>query len=1000
MNNISDLEREILHSVELIEKANRLAASQKNEDGSRKPTTKKPRKKQKLSPEQKKNQKQEQKLVKKVKNKLKDKKYKSRQTGEDLSFNTALNRRHPKAQTDFNRAMDKARGDSDSSKSDGESKGGLSSAQKDIVNRVISGNRKFDDLSVVEEESLKDALSLLGDIGLALGIEFGEVEGEVENEEVQKAIKKRKPRSDKGKKRDSYKKRVKKEVLDEMLPDEVKDQVDTESLSDLTEDEVSDTSKVLEDRSKERETRSDKGKKRTKKKKPNESDKAINEEPIKIEDTVKGQPLFSQPPHVQKEVIKETLGKVIKDTLQTGKGLSSLEKDTKSIQEQINSSIEALDDLNEGQLESLSESYEKGSKEVVDILSTGGMDSLREWATKQLDTTPSPNPPATLEELNNQLSDPKNKKKKKEIEDQIKDLPNAQKEYASQVGKYLSIKNTIDGVLNDPEFGVRDYPSSGDEIDEGEHEQMVRKEKIKQFNTMEKKQRDEYQGFIGNRIQELESKLDDDSLSDEDKSKIEGRLKNVKTTQSALNTVKMKNGEGVIEGYHEVPNNLLEIARSSESDAWDDAITELSTKGSSPEKAKEHMRNVIPDLDTEGFSAVMGGAQGDFGSILETMEEGFCPASPTNNSKGVGGKKVTQGETCPNPMPDDVRQMLKEYMSDSFVNTMTVEKDSYRDTPKSDKQDKTIKKQKQEAKQFWKNNKDRFFQNFIDGVDNQGNPISEEEKVAYAEIFRTEWFESDMKHRVRGGVKIYDNSPRKYDFNQLMEELKKARSIKGPLVKSEKLKGIREKLQSIFDQDTTDTTKKASNIFNKPFIGSCYRSGGSKSMLKKSSQYVDYQERSRAFELGMRVYPFLGGNPARSGLVIAIFPAIGMVDVQFPHGASRFPVEDLVVDTSGDYRNIYSDDTIPGGLGTVPVSSKEVKKKANRVASRYIKNAIYWYKKDRTYRQCKNEEKPCCPKCKTPLGKTVYKRRDGHSEKLLACYTCLFIIKPSDIIGG
>ena len=173
-------------------------------------------------------------------------------------------------------------------------------------------------------------------------------------------------------------------------------------------------------------------------------------------------------------------------------------------------------------------------------------------------------------------------------------------------------------------------------------------------------------------------------------------------------------------------------------------------------------------------------------------------------------------------------------------------------------------------------------------------------------------------------------------------------------------------------------------------------------MHKRSTQYVDYQRRSQAFELGMRVYPFLGGNPSRSGIVVAIFPAIGMVDVQFPHGSQRYPVEDLVVDTSGDYLNIYSDDqdTVPGGVGTVPVSSRKVNKQASRVASKYMKQAIYWYKKDRTYRQCRHEEKPCCPKCKTPLGNTVYKRRGGKSEKLLACYTCLFIIKPSDIVGG
>ena len=174
-------------------------------------------------------------------------------------------------------------------------------------------------------------------------------------------------------------------------------------------------------------------------------------------------------------------------------------------------------------------------------------------------------------------------------------------------------------------------------------------------------------------------------------------------------------------------------------------------------------------------------------------------------------------------------------------------------------------------------------------------------------------------------------------------------------------------------------------------------------MQKKSTQYVDYQQRSLEFELGMRVYPFLGGNPSRSGIVVAIFPAIGMVDVQFPHGSMRYPVEDLVVDTSGDYLNIYSGDldTVPGGVGTVPVSTVPSKKKqASRVASKYMKQAIYWYKKDRTYRQCRNEVKPLCPRCKTPLGNTVYKRRGGKSERLLACHSCLFIIKPSDIVGG
>ena len=172
-----------------------------------------------------------------------------------------------------------------------------------------------------------------------------------------------------------------------------------------------------------------------------------------------------------------------------------------------------------------------------------------------------------------------------------------------------------------------------------------------------------------------------------------------------------------------------------------------------------------------------------------------------------------------------------------------------------------------------------------------------------------------------------------------------------PSERRRRAKQMRETLMKMFDDavatdpkppEEEEGSKKQGNIFNRSFIDPCYKSGGTKTMQKRSTQYVDYQRRSQAFELGMRVYPFLGGNPARSGIVVAVFPAIGMVDVQFPHGSMRYPVEELVVDTSGDYLNIYSDDldTIPGGVGTVPVSSRAVKKQANRVASRYMKQAI------------------------------------------------------------
>lgn len=105
-------------------------------------------------------------------------------------------------------------------------------------------------------------------------------------------------------------------------------------------------------------------------------------------------------------------------------------------------------------------------------------------------------------------------------------------------------------------------------------------------------------------------------------------------------------------------------------------------------------------------------------------------------------------------------------------------------------------------------------------------------------------------------------------------------------------------------------------------------------MQRRATSYVDYQSRARLFELGMRVYPYYGGKPDKSGVVVQIFPAIGMVDVQFPHGVSRYPVEDLVLDTSGDYENLANTpDSVPGGRGVVPVSSGP---SAKKVASRYL----------------------------------------------------------------
>ena len=212
-----------------------------------------------------------------------------------------------------------------------------------------------------------------------------------------------------------------------------------------------------------------------------------------------------------------------------------------------------------------------------------------------------------------------------------------------------------------------------------------------------------------------------------------------------------------------------------------------------------------------------------------------------------------------------------------------------------------------------------------------------------------------------------------------------------------------EQVDGIFETEmdygkNRSASKVASRFLNTLFIERSKYSGGLP-MLNKRSTY-DYQSRADNFQVGMRVFPFYLGNANKAGIVRAVFPAIGMVDVQFPHGTSRYPVEDLVVDTSGDVQNLVTEpDSVPGGIGTVPVSGGTYSKSAS-LANRYIsKKAIYWNGIGRKYRQRRDELRPCCPRCKeVELKDTAYKRRDGVSVRLLGCPSCLFLIKHDDLI--
>lgn len=1148
-NLLYELEKEIQLTDFLLAKASRIAAAQKFEDGSRKPTKKKKRKKRKLTPEQRKKQKKEQKLIKKVKDRLKEKKYKSRQTGDELSFNTAYNRKHPKAVKDFNKAMDKARGSD--SKGDSPSvsysvKAKLNDEQYDLLSRMNNG-RDMRDMSLVEERTMRDIMALLMDI-----------HEEINEEEPKKT---RKTRSDKGKKRGP---RVKKKLEESLEELDLTDDFNSQEASTITEEEVKETKEVLDERAKERQeqtgeeepepktrkTRSDKGKSRgPRKKKPVDENKTVNEkveealkkeepEPVKKEEPIPEAPLLEQPSYVQKEEIKDLLESAFKEALNTNtreiaqlkkeleddslsssmredleeklkelesKDLASTRKDTRTIRRQIDEMDGFLDSLTEDQVKSMVGMYSAQANSIEDQLKERGLKGLREYIDEEMkDLKPPELKP--LESLQKDLSKTKdkldaanvekeesdtnletisriteelkakeekgtltaddlkkakeeleeiwigtdstigdsgtelnltdftsklesqqedNKKKKenaKKIEDKVKSLTSdvedydkVKEAYADKLGVYLALSNAKKGMLEDVEFGLNDFPSDADLEDQEKHKEQLRRAQTERFRDMDKDQRDNMVNQISDRVNEIKARLDDEDITEEEKNELTGKLRNIIESEAALNTVRMINSEGVIDGYFEVPDNILEIARQTGSEVWDDAITNLSRNGSSPKKTREQIESISDNLSNEDFKSLVGGPQGPYGEMLDLMDDDFCPNSSVNKSKGVGGKKIGPNEECPNPLSDETKKMLRDYMSGSFVNTQTVQKEVNRDAPKS-KSKQLPKKIKEEVKFFWKERKDKFFEIFVDGIDQStGVEYTQEEREAAAEEFRSQWVQSDMNSMING-VQLYDDSAKTYRWEQLMLEMKRIKSL-SDTERRQREREIKEKLLKLFDDGATSepenqsSTNKQGNIFNSFFIYDNYKSGGTKTMLKRSTQYVDYQQRSQSFELGMRVYPFLGGNPSRSGIVIAIFPAIGMVDVQFPHGSQRYPVEDLVVDTSGDYSNVYSEElgTVPGGVGTYPVSSppfftheekEEGKKASTRVASRYIKKAIYWYKKDRTYRQCRNEEVPCCPKCKDPLGTTVYKRRSGKSEKLLVCRSCLFIIKPSDIVKG
>ena len=171
-------------------------------------------------------------------------------------------------------------------------------------------------------------------------------------------------------------------------------------------------------------------------------------------------------------------------------------------------------------------------------------------------------------------------------------------------------------------------------------------------------------------------------------------------------------------------------------------------------------------------------------------------------------------------------------------------------------------------------------------------------------------------------------------------------------------------------------------------------------MRRQAVNNVDYQERAKEFAVGDIVTPF-GIWDAQGGRVTAVWPAIGMVDVEFSIGNRRYPVEDLQkIDSNGNASPPHTN-SVPGGQPTVSVPGGP---NESKVAAAYAKKSLYWAGRDRKYRKTTPEMAtgcPNCPKCGHgfPLKRAIYKRRDGSSERLMGCPGCMFLIKDADIVN-
>lgn len=581
--------------------------------------------------------------------------------------------------------------------------------------------------------------------------------------------------------------------------------------------------------------------------------------------------------------------------------------------------------------------------------------------------------------------------------------------YADQVGSYLACKAMEEGIVRDPMYGVKltgKSPNNEDPDVQAQRRQVrinqarrymemtpeIRAEAAEKTKVQLKasqKQLDELTEKITRGIQS--GTLEQGSAEHEELKNqvgaLDEKIQALMDTQGGLNAARQIKGEEPLDGLHKVDGNLVALAGQVNDDNLLNAIAVLGDSESDREETREAMKSAINDMSYERFKQVVGDT---YGEMAEVCDRRYCPSTPKNNAAGVGGEMLNEGQVCPEPMNPALQALMRDYITDSFVDTGVINKEDDRD--RDDKKGVAVdKKQREEFKKLWNKNKEDVLNILTMSRGNTSIDDYDEEKVEAAlAVFALELRMQNFK-AIQIGNKTFKGA------DEILKYIRKVQEMRDE-EREEQIKELAKQFEDFLSENEPVEAKgKQASIFNKSFMGFRHKYVGDFLMKKHATTYVDYQAIASDFEVGMSVYTYTDGSPSRAGIVVAVYPAIGMVDVQYPHGSTRLPVEELVIDHSKEISPLAeSHISVPGGAGSYPVSLG-----SKKVAAEYMeKQAIYWWAKDRVYRKSKGEDEPQCPKCKETLKRSVYKRRNGKSDRLLVCTSCLFIIKSTDIIEG